>query len=199
MINKPKLSVVITSLNDPSITKTFTKANGLTNLSIDGISNTSPYYGIISRSGSVEIIDKDGWLKQQSDNNVFPDISIDIYIDDILQYSFISDGEIVYKRLTKTVTINLLDTINSLQNTKLEYNLIYTDTNAYQVFLNICAVANISCVVSADTKEYLTNLRISKMIVSADTIWNVINQFVYGTRSIFYKQGTQFFLKRMDE
>ena len=90
-MNKPKLSVKITSMADPTITRTFNKATGLKKVSIDGGNNSIPYYGIVSRAGQVELIDMpykdeegeylDGWIKVQSDRNIFPDVSVDIYIN----------------------------------------------------------------------------------------------------------------------
>lgn len=198
-MTKPKLSVVITSLNDPTIKKEYNKANGLKNVTIDGVSDNLPYYGIISMTGSVQIIDKEGWLKTQSDNNIFPDISIDIYIDDILQFSFVSESEIEYKRLDKTVTINLIDKVQLFQDSKIGFGSIYTDTNAYVVFLNICSQIGISCVMDESTSTYLKNIKIGKMYIEDMTYWDILQQFVYACRCIFYKKNDTYWLRKLEE
>lgn len=198
-MTKPKLSVVITSLSDPTISKEYNKANGLKSVTIDGVADSLPYYGIISMTGSIQIIDRDGWLKEQSDNNIFPDVSIDIYIDDILQFSFISESEIEYKRLDKTVTINLIDEIQSFQDNKIGFGSIYTDTNAYVAFSNICSQAGISCVMDENTAEYLKNIKIGKMYIENMTYWDAIQQFVYACRCIFYRRNDTYWLKKLEE
>lgn len=203
-MNKPKLSVTITALNlvgeeTEFRTHTYTKANGLKNITIDGVSNDLPYYGIISRGGNVNIIDIDGWLKVQSDDNVFPDVSIDICMDDTLLYSFISDSEITYMRQTNMVTINLVDKIESLQNKNIEYNMIYTNNNAYNVFIDICSIIGITCVINENTKEYTQNIRIRKMFIEKGKAWDIIQEYAYGLRCIFYRQGSNYYLKRVEE
>lgn len=196
---KPKLSVVITSLNSPTIKKEYNKANGLKNITIDGVSNTVPHYGIIPMAGSVQLIDKDDWIKTQSDNNILPDVSVDIYVDDVLQYSFISENEIEYKKLDKTVTINLIDQIELLQDQKRGFGSIYTDTNAYIVFSNLCFQMGISCIVDEDTTTLLKDIKIGKMYVGDTTYWDILQQFVYACRCIFYRKGGNYWLRKLEE
>ena len=195
----PKASVKITAIDNSEITKTYTKTNGLKAFSVSGLSNNPPYYGIISRTGELEIIDADGWFKEQSDNNILPDVNIDIYIDGVLQFSFTADSEITYKRLNNVVKIKLLDSINFLQNKTLPYSLIYTNTNALTVFLNILTVAGITCNIDDETKSFLTNIGVSKVAIEPDSFWNVIQQFVYATRCLFYKTGESYILTRVKE
>lgn len=198
-MTKPKVSVVITSIDNPTITKTYNKANGLKSLRIDGVANTTPHYGITPMAGSVELIDKDGWLKTQSDNNVLPDVSINIYIDDVLQYSFISENEIQYKKLDRAVTINLIDQIQLLQNKKRGFGSVYTDTTAQVVFANLCSQMDISCIIDEDTLSYLKNIKIGKMYIEDMTYWDVLQQFVYACRCVFYKKGGNYWLKKLEE
>ena len=198
-MNKPKLSIKISSIEDPTIFKIFTKSNGLKNVAIDGISGESPYYGIISKSGTVEIVDSDGWIKQQSDNNILPEIKIDLYVDKILHLSFISDNDIVYDKLTKKVTINLVDRITSLQNVKTKYGVLFENTTAYTIFLNICQQIGISCIMNEDTKEFLLNLKTKRLYVDINTGWNILQQFAYGSRCILYKKADVYYIKRVNE
>nr|DAE27599.1 MAG TPA: hypothetical protein [virus sp. cti5L29] len=199
MAQESKIAVTITSIDNPAITKTFNKANGLTSLSTSGLKNNPPSYDIVSKSGSVEIIDKDGWLREQSDNNIFPNVTIDIYIDEILHFSFLSDSEISYSRLDKKVHINLIDSINSLQNTKIEHNIVYTNTNAYEIFLNICSITKSRILVDVGTKVNLMAIQVPKTVVQKDTIWNVLKQFISGTRTFLDKHGEYYYLKRIEE
>lgn len=198
-MDKPKLSVKITSIEKPNITKIYTKANGLKSLTIDGVSNTSPYYGIISRGGSVTLIDVDGWLKEQSDNNILPDVTVDVYINNCLQYSFSSDNDVGYLRQNNNVTINLADSINLLQNSSVENESLYSDTNAIVVFSDIMNKCGVDAVLDAETNNYLQSLSVSQMVIPAGTYWDIIEQFARGVRAIFYKLGAKYFLKRMKE
>ena len=204
-MNKPKLSVKITSISDPTITKTYTKANGLRNLSIDGVSNTLPYYGIISRAGSVELIDmpdkenQNGWLKTQSDNNILPDVSIEVILNEIILFSFNSENDITYTIQDKKVTIELSDTIDSLQQKRYDNNLIISNTDGLVAFMEICSFLDISVKMDDYTKNYLKSIYIKEMPVVADSHWNIIEQFVYGVRAIFFKIGNSYYIKKMKE
>ena len=60
MIDRPKLSVKITALNlvegeTELRSKTYDKSNGLMSLSVSGVSNDAPYYGIISRAAVLKL------------------------------------------------------------------------------------------------------------------------------------------------
>lgn len=199
MTEPPKISIKITSNNDSSIYKVYNKSNGLKSVTIDGINRSLPNYGIISMSGSLNIIDSDGWLKVQSDNNILPDVTIDIYLDDILQYTFMAENEFTYTKQDKFVTINLVDKIESLQNKKTEYGMIFDNTNGYVMFVNLCSQFGLSCIMDDDTKEFLGNLIIGKTYIKSDTFWNILQEFVYGCRCIFYRKGGNYYIKRMEE
>ncbi len=198
-MDKPQLSVIITSIDNPTITKEFNKANGLLSLDISGTSNTSPYYGIISRSGTLTIIDKEGWLKEQSDNNVLPDVTISIYLNNSLQYSFKSDSDISYAIQDRKVSINLSDEIVSLQNMKTYNDIVFLDTNGLTAFSQIMTNTGLKVVMDSKTREYLNKIIIPEMIIKADTYWNIIQQFVYGIRGIFYKFGNNYYINKMEE
>lgn len=198
-MNKPKLSITITSLEDSTITKTFSKANGLLSLTINGVSNELPYYGIISRTGTIEIVDTEGWLKEQSNNNVLPEIKIEIKLNNVTLYEFIADSKISYSRLDKKVTINLIDTIQSLQDKKIDANLQYTNTNAYNIFIDMCSILGIEATINTETTNYLKNILIDKVIIEKDYMWNILTQFVYATRCLFYKEGKSYVLRRVEE
>lgn len=233
MIDKPKLSVKITALNlvegeTELRSKTYDKSNGLMSLSVSGVSNDTPYYGIISRAGTIKIVDKpniiqndDGsstieyWLEKQSNDNVLPDVSIDIFINDSLQYSFTSDNEISYTIQDRNVTIELSDEINSLQDKKMGFNLIYKDVNALTIFSDIISIFKLNVVIDNETKKIMENIFLPtnmlenptgewniitpQLIIQDDTQWNIINQFVYAINAIFYKFGDSYYLKRMRE
>lgn len=198
-MNKPKLSVTITSLDDNTITKTFSKANGLKSLTINGVSNELPYYGIISRTGTIEIIDDEDWFKEQSDANVLPDVGIEINVDGVMLYEFVSDNNISYSKLDKKVTINLIDTIQSLQDKRINANLQYTNTHAYDVFIDMCSILDINIIVNASTTKYLQLIIIDKMVIEKDSMWNILNQFAYATRCLLYKEGKSYILRRVEE
>lgn len=199
MIEKPKLSVKITSIVDPTITKTYTKANGLRGLTVDGVSNNIPYYGIISRAGSVELIDEEGWLREQSDENILPEVTIDVILNDVVVFSFISENDITYTKQDNKVTIQLTDILESLQDKKYENNLIFSETDGLTAFIDICAFLNLTVNMDDYTREYLKNIYIKEMPVVADSYWNIIEQFAYGVRAIFSQIGNVYFLKRMKE
>lgn len=199
IVNKPKLSITITSLDDNTITKTYTKANGLTSLTINGLSNELPYYGIISRTGTVEITDNEGWLKEQSDANVLPEIGIEVKIDGITLYEFVADNNISYSKLDKRVTINLIDTIQNLQDKKIDANLQYTNTTAYNIFIDMCSILGIEATINTATTNYLKNILIDKVIIEKDYMWNILTQFVYATRCLFYREGKSYILRRVEE
>lgn len=199
IVNKPKLSVTITSLNDETITKTYTKANGLLSVEINGTDNELPFYGIIARTGTIKIIDSEGWLKEQSSNNILPEARIEIKLNNLLLFAFNADNNISYSKLDKVVTINLIDTIQSLQDVKIEADLQYTSTSAYRVFFDMCSILGIQAIVNINTENYLKNIVIDKMLVKKDTLWNVLNQFTYATRCLFYKEGYSYILRRTEE
>lgn len=204
MIDKPKLSVKITALNlvegeTELRSKTYDKTNGLLSLTVSGVNDDTPYYGIISRAGTIEIIDKEGWLKQQSDDNILPDISIGVYLDGVLLYNFVADSEISYRKLDKRVTINLIDRIQLLQNQNMGYGLIYNYTTWYLMFIDICSRVGISCLINNDTKQYLQELQIVETYINDDTYWNILQQFVYGCRCVLYASNEIYVLKRVDE
>lgn len=232
MIDKPKLSVKITALNlvegeTELRSKTYDKSNGLISLSVSGVSNDAPYYGIISRAGSIEIVDKpdiiendDGsttieyWLQKQSDDNVLPDVNIDIFINNSLQYSFTSDNEISYTIQDRKVTIELSDEMNSLQDREIGYDSVYENINALSILSDLTSMMGITVIVDDDTTEYLkkivipTNILLTdntfnpinpRLIIQNDTCWNIMQQFAYAIRAIFYKLGDSYHLTRMRE
>lgn len=232
MIDRPKLSVKITALNlvegETALrSKTYDKSNGLMSLSVSGVSNDAPYYGIISRAGSIEIVDKpdiiendDGsttveyWLQKQSDDNILPDVNIDIFINNSLQYSFTSDNEISYTIQDRKVTIELSDEINSLQDREIGYDSVYENINALSILSDLTSMMGITVIVDDDTTEYLkkivipTNILLTdntfnpinpRLIIQNDTCWNIIQQFAYAVRAIFYKLGDSYHLTRMRE
>lgn len=232
MIDRPKLSVKITALNlvegeTELRSKTYDKSNGLMSLSVSGVSNDAPYYGIISRAGSIEIVDKpdiiendDGstsveyWLQKQSDDNVFPDVNIDIFINGSLQYSFTSDNEISYTIQDRKVTIELSDEMNSLQDREIGYDSVYENINALSILSDLTSMMGITVIVDDDTTEYLkkivvpTNILLTdntfnpinpRLIIQNDTYWEIMQQFAYAVRAIFYKLGDSYHLTRMRE
>lgn len=232
MIDRPKLSVKITALNlvegeTELRSKTYDKSNGLMSLSVSGVSNDAPYYGIISRAGSIEIVDKpdiiendDGsttveyWLQKQSDDNILPDVNIDIFINNSLQYSFTSDNEISYTIQDRKVTIELSDEINSLQDREIGYDSVYENTNSLSILSDLTSIIGISVIADDDTTEYLkkvvipTNILLTdntfdpinpRLVIQNDTCWNIIQQFAYAVRAIFYKLGDSYHLTRMRE
>lgn len=232
MIDRPKLSVKITALNlvegeTELRSKTYDKSNGLISLSVSGVSNDAPYYGIISRAGSIEIVDKpdiiendDGsttveyWLQKQSDDNILPDVNIDIFINNSLQYSFTSDNEISYTIQDRKVTIELSDEINSLQDREIGYDSVYENTNSLSILSDLTSIIGISVIADDDTTEYLkkvvipTNILLTdntfdpinpRLVIQNDTCWNIIQQFAYAVRAIFYKLGDSYHLTRMRE
>ena len=232
MIDRPKLSVKITALNlvegeTELRSKTYDKSNGLMALSVSGVSNDAPYYGIISRAGSIEIVDKpdiiendDGsttveyWLQKQSDDNVLPDVNIDIFINNSLQYSFTSDNEISYTIQDRKVTIELSDEINSLQDSEMGTDFVYANVNALSILSDLTSIIGISVIIDDDTVEYLkkivvpTNILLTdntfnpinpRLIIQNNTYWEIIQQFAYAVRAIFYKLGDSYHLTRMRE
>lgn len=199
IVNKPKLSVTITSLSDETITKTYTKANGLLSVEVNGVSNELPYYGIISRTGTIEIIDIDGWLKQQSDTNVLPEIGIEVKLNGVTLYEFIADNNIRFSKLDNKVTINLIDTIQSLQDKKIEANLQYVETTAYNMFVDMCLILEINAVINKETTNFLQKIKIDKVIIEKGSMWGILTQFVYATRCLFYKWGKSYILRRVEE
>lgn len=199
MVNKPKLSITITSLSDETITKTYTKANGLLSLTINGVSNDLPYYGIIARTGTIKIVDMEGWLKEQSDNNVLPEVRIEIKLNGLVLFVFNADNNISYSKLDKMVTINLIDTIQSLQDVALGTDLQYSSTTAYRVFFDMCSILGIQAIVNINTENYLKKIEIDKMLIKKDTLWNVLESFTFATRCLFYKEGYSYILRRTEE
>lgn len=237
MIDKPKLSVKITALNlvegeTELRSKTYDKTNGLMSLTVSGVSNDAPHYGIISRAGTVEIVDKpeiidneDGstnveyWLEKQSNDNVLPDVIIDIFINGSLQYSFTSENEISYTIQDRRVTIELTDEVEALQDRNLETDLIYENVNALTIWNDLVSIMQLPVIIDKNTTEYLQNVILptnilltndiqhlsgynrvnAKVLISADTYWNIIQQFTYGINAIFYKLGETYYLKRMRE
>lgn len=238
-MDKPKVSVVITALNlvdgeTELRSKTYDKTNGLISLSVDGISNDAPYYGVISRAGTVIIRDKpeiiedsEGntsigyWLQKQSDDNVLPDVSIGIYIDNCLQYSFESKNEISYTIQDRQVTINLSDSIEQFQDKNIGTDQVYSNTNAVAILNNIASIVGFPIRSDKNTTNYLnkiilpTNILLTNnqypnptvfypttpiTIISSDTTyWDVFQQFAYAVRAIFFKLGTNYYFKRMKE
>lgn len=237
MIDKPKLSVRITALNlvegeTELRSKTYDKTNGLMSLTVSGVSNDAPHYGIISRAGTVEIVDKpeiieneDGsssveyWLEKQSNDNVLPDVAIDIFINGSLQYSFASENEITYTIQDRRVTIELSDEIQTLQDKSLGTNLIYENVNALTIWNDLVSIMQLPVIVDKDTTEFMQNIILptqvfltnnetpatstpvvnAKILINDDTYWNIIQQFAYGINAIFYKLGETYYLKRMRE
>lgn len=199
MTEPPKISVKIISNNNNSIYKIYNKSNGLKGVTIEGVNRSLPSYGIISMSGSLNIIDSDGWLKTQSDNDILPDVTIDIYLDNVLQYTFIAENEFTYTRQDRFVTINLVDKVQALQNKKTSYGMIFDNTNGYVMFITLCSQLGISCVMDDSTKDFLTNLVIGKTYIESDTFWNILQEFVYGCRCIFYRKGGSYYIKKMEE
>lgn len=237
MIDKPKLSVRITALSlvegeTELRSKTYDKTNGLMSLTVSGVSNDAPHYGIISRAGTIEIVDKpeivdneDGstnieyWLEEQSNDNVLPDVAIDIFINGSLQYSFTSENEISYTIQDRRVTIELTDEVEALQDRNLETDLIYENVNALTIWNDLVSIMQLPVIIDKNTTEYLQNVILptnilltndiqhlsgynrvnAKVLISADTYWNIIQQFTYGINAIFYKLGETYYLKRMRE
>lgn len=193
------ITVRITSINNPLITKIYNKSNGLRSVDISGTKNTIPYYGIISRAGSVTLIDQDGWLKAQSDNNILPDVLIDIFVDNVLQYSFSSENEISYTIQDKQVQINLIDKIQLFQKNKTSSDLLYVNTDAYSAFSETMSLFGINVKMDKNTSDYMKSIIIPQMVIETNTYWNIISNFVYGVRAIFYRLGDNYYLERMED
>ena len=196
---KPKMSVRISSILNPNISKTFTKANGLRNVTVEGVKNQLPFYGIISRSGSVDIIDAEGWIKEQSESNVLPDISIDVFIDDMPYYTFVSSSDISYLKQTKEVKINLIDVIDSLQDKKIDYNMIFTNESVYSVFIQICSNVGIECFIDSDTANYLADIKVDTLFIEKGRAWDILQELVYGSQCIMYGKANAYVLKKVVE
>nr|DAK86199.1 MAG TPA: hypothetical protein [Caudoviricetes sp.] len=204
-MNKSTVSVLVTAINQPNISKEFNKANGLVSIDINGVSNSLPYYGIISKSGTLELIDQpdleypNGWFRTLSDDNILPDVKIDIRLNGVILYSFVSQNDISIIEQDKKVRINLLDSISALQDMKLTNSIYYTNTNAYSVFIDVLSLYNISVSIDMDTKEELQRIILPKVIVSSDSIWDFIENFCNGCRAIFLKRGDLYYLKILGE
>lgn len=198
-MNKARNSVVITSINDSTISKEFNKANGLLSLDVSGLENASPHYGIISRSGTLVIIDKEGWLKEQSDNNILPDINIDVYLNGALLYSFSSNNDITYTKQDKKVTINLSDEVVLLQNNSTNSDIVFLNTDGLTVVSQTMSSLGLKVVIDSKTRDSLSKIIIQELAIKKDTYWNIIQQLTYGCRSIFYKLGNNYYIKQMEE
>lgn len=198
-MDRPKMTVIVTSAKDKTIFKEFNKANGLLSLDVSGLSNTVPYYGIISRSGTLTIIDKEGWLKEQSDNNILPDVTIDIFLNGVLQYSFSSNNDISYTKQDKKVTINLSDEITALQEKSIYSDMVFSDTDGLSLFSQVMNALGLKVVMDTNTRQYLSKIVIPEIVIKKDTYWNIIQSLSYGVRGIFYKFGNNYYIKRMEE
>ena len=204
-MNKSIMSVLITAINNPNISKEFNKANGLMSIDINGVSDSLPYYGIISRGGSLEIIDQPdtenpkGWFRTLADNNILPDIKIDVMINGVILFSFTAENDISIIEQDKKVTINLLDSVSTLQDMKLSNSIYYTDTNAYSLLVDVLSLYNIFVSTDIDTKKFLQNIILPKVVVSSDTVWDFVNNFCAGCRAIFFKRGDFYYLKIIGE
>ena len=198
-MDKPRLSVTITSLEDESITKTYSKVNGLKSLNISGVSNELPYYGIISRSGAIEIIDDEGWLKEQSDNNVLPEVKIIVSIDDVPRYEFVADSNIKFLMLDKKVSINLIDSIESLQDRSIAGDWQYKDTTALGILNDMSLFLGIEFSMNTETLNYLNAIKIGRVLVKKNKIWNILTEFLYGAQCVLYKEFGIYTIRRVRE
>ena len=93
-------------------------------------------------------------------------------------------------------------------------DFIYANVNALSILSDLTSIIGISVIVDDDTTEYLkkivvpTNILLTdntfnpinpRLIIQNNTYWEIIQQFAYAVRAIFYKLGDSYHLTRMRE
>lgn len=185
-LNLPNSQVKIGSLTS-IVNLMFGRNNGLTQVSTEGVSDSLPYYGIISYSGSVSIIDKDEMLQLFNDLGLLYDVAVNIYKNNTLCYTFYSNNEIEINNVTKEFTINLIDNIESLQDYKTTFPLYFPNMSGYQLFQELCSKFGYPVILAQDVYQLLQNIYIENVLIESDSWWNIWQSFCIGTKSIFLK------------
>lgn len=202
MQSKPTLSIRITGIynnvgeNNEGVT--FNKSNGLKSLSIEWGQESSPYYGIVSKAGELHIIDEQNEIRKMSDNNILPDINVDIYLDEIVIASFIASNDISYNKLTKEVVINLTDRIEDLQDRAIKFEQYYENTNMYNVVMQIFKMLNVSVSIDSGTINFLKDIKVTTpIIVPSGTAWDIIDNLCKGTKCWFHRESSGYILEKV--
>lgn len=202
MQTKPILSVRITGIYDDigenNEGVVFDKSNGLTFVSIEWGQEQSPYYGIISKSGELHIIDGEDKIKKMSDDNILPDINVDIYIDGIVVASFIASNDISYSKLTKEVTINLTDRIEDLQDRAIKFEQFYENSDMYTIADKIFKMLDISVSIDSGTINFLRDIKVTTpIVVPSGTAWDIIDNLAKGTKCWFHRENSGYILEKV--
>lgn len=191
-LNKPNSVLKIGGINT-DVNCVFTRINGLNSVAVASVDETPPYYGIISYSGEIEINDRFGILKILSEKNLLPNMTINIYIQDIKRYTFTSNSNVNYIDKEAFIKIELLDEIQFLQSIKMTDKIYLQNINALELFNNLASKFPYQVTALDDVSKRLPDIKISKINIDNNDWWTIWESFCTGTRTIFYKDANNIY------
>ena len=130
-----KLKVVLNEKEEIDLNR----IDGLSSLSQSTSDNSSPQYGIIANTGSIELIDTDGKFEDMINNGELPpsSVSADIYIDDKLVQKHITTDS-TYDKNGNELQISLSNSVELLNNMVFSgINYEGTPLTAYDILFRV--------------------------------------------------------------
>ena len=130
-----KLKVVLNEKEEIDLSR----IDGLSSLSQSTSDNSSPQYGIIANTGSIELIDTDGKFEDMINNGELPpsSVSADIYIDDKLVQKHITTDS-TYDKNGNELQISLSNSVELLNNMVFSgINYEGTPLTAYDILFRV--------------------------------------------------------------
>lgn len=181
--NKPSKQIKILSILI-SLTTQYNRVSGLSQFSITNKdkNGATPEFGIISQSGSISIIDKRDRLFNLSRMGLLGESNVDIFIGNFRIGKFSTKTEWKYDNNSKVYTVELDDGLTKLQNIKQPTIIELSNISALSVYYTLVDITPVDFdSLDGNTKNFLSNITISKCIKEGDNMWNVWNEFCVGT------------------
>lgn len=155
----------------------FSKKNGLMGLAMQNEStadNMLPSYGIIGRTGKIDLIDYNDVLYDKIVAREYP-TEINIYQNGELFAKFISTRKYSYNVYSKKITIEASSNIVNWQNINVSKSDISYNVTAYNILAWLMSKQNITSLESAnligDTKQILESITVPYFYLESATLW----------------------------
>ena len=163
------------------------KGKGLKSLSIEGVKEDSPSYGLMSYSGDMTFIDYSNALSNQSDRNWLQKAKVNIYINNVPFKEFFANNDIAFNPTNGTIHFSLKDTVELLQTASLDMPIYLENVNCVDIFNALCNKFNHTVILSEDIINFAKNIIFDKIYIETDTWWNIWNSFAIGVKARFFK------------
>ncbi len=185
--NKPNSPFVISSIyTDLSIELDDTNLLDFERTILDRSDIKRPSFGIISNTGSLSFIDKDGEVKdyiaQQliSSQNVISAYLVNTETNAREQIAYFNTEQWSYNNSQSLVNVSLKDDLEEWQDIKLTQEMIFYDKSMLDVYNYLVLKTPMKysfASISDDIRMYLVGIGASIMIASGETLWGKWQEF----------------------